>query len=350
MNLLITNSTESSEASRILIVEDEAIVAESLKDQLINLGYQVCGTAANGVDAMKIMENSDPDLVMMDIMLDGSMDGVEVASRIREKKRIPVIFLTAFSDNETLQRAKVTEPFGYLIKPYKERELHTNIEVSLYRHRMEQRIKEHERWLELLLKSISDGVISVSLDGSITSMSPVAEEMMGLSENEALGHGLQEIMLLDETTKHPIVQDLIDQALDGEKVACLINENPVLISHQGHQIMIDAAVAPIFNEFEEITGAVLTIRNVSSRKKAEMELREARSLLTNLLTPREKEILKMMVNGSTTKEIAYDLDISPRTVEAHRKNMMGKLQVVDIPMLIRCAVVHSLVPLDQKRS
>ena len=346
MTPFLNNPTEPTEASRILIVEDEAIVAESLKDQLINLGYQVCRTAANGEDAMRIMEHSEPDLVMMDIMLEGPMDGVEVAGRIREKNEIPVIFLTAYSDNETLQRAKITEPFGYLIKPYKERELHTNIEVSLYRHRMEQRVKEHERWLELLLKSISDGVITVGLDGSVTSMSPVAEEMLGWSENTAKGNDLQEIMQLEETSKYPSVPDLIDQALDGENVSCLIDEDPVLISRDGHRIMIDAAAAPIYNESEEITGAVLTIRNVSSRKKAEMELAEARNLLTNLLTPREKEILKMMVNGSTTKEIAYDLEFSPRTVEAHRQNMMSKLQVVDMPMLDRCAVTHRLVPLE----
>ncbi len=112
MTPFLNNPTEPTEASRILIVEDEAIVAESLKDQLINLGYQVCGTAANGEDAMRIMEHSEPDLVMMDIMLEGPMDGVEVAGRIREKNEIPVIFLTAYSDNETLQRAKITEPFG----------------------------------------------------------------------------------------------------------------------------------------------------------------------------------------------------------------------------------------------
>ena len=109
--------------------------------------------------------------------------------------------------------------------------------------------------------------------------------------------------------------------------------------------MIDAAAALIYNESEEITGAVLTIRNVSSRKKAEMELAEARNLLINLLTPREKEILKMMVNGSTTKEIAYDLEISPRTVEAHRQKM-SKLQLVHMPMLVSCAVAHRLVPLE----
>ena len=156
-------------------------------------------TRCDQIEAMRIMEHSEPDLVMMDIMLEGPMDGVEVAGRIREKNEIPVIFLTAYSDNETLQRVKITEPFGYLIKPYKERELHTNIEVSLYRHRMEQRVKEHERWLELLLKSISDGVITVGLDGSVTTMSPVAEEMLGWSENTAQGNDLQEIMQLEET-------------------------------------------------------------------------------------------------------------------------------------------------------
>ena len=94
--------------------------------------------------------------------------------------------------------ARKSHPFGYLIKPYKERELHTNIEVSLYRYRMEQRVKEHERWLELLLKSISDGVITFGLDGSVTSMSPVAEEMLGWSDNKAQGNDLQEIMQLEE--------------------------------------------------------------------------------------------------------------------------------------------------------
>ena len=325
MKSYFANQKGSPDASKILIVEDEAIVAESLNDQLIHLGYQVCGTAANGEDALRIMENSNPDLVMMDIMLEGSMDGVEVASRIHEKKGIPVIFLSAYSDNETLQRAKVTEPFGYLIKPYKERELHTNIEVSLYRHRMEQRVKEHERWLDLLLKSISEGVITVGLDGSVTSMSPAAEEMMGWSENTALGHELQEIMQLEEASKYPVVPDLIDQALDGENVECLTDEDPVLISRDGHRIMIDAAAAPILNEQEEITGAVLTIRNVSSRKKAEMELAEARNLLTNLLTPREKEILSMIVNGLTTKEIAYDLEVTQRTFQTQRQNIMSNL-------------------------
>ena len=106
MTPFLNNPTEQTEASRILIVENEAIVAESLKDQLVNLGYQFCGTAANGDDAMRIMEHSEPDLVMMDIMLEGPMDGVEVAGRIREKNEIPMIFLTAYSEMKPCSERK----------------------------------------------------------------------------------------------------------------------------------------------------------------------------------------------------------------------------------------------------
>ena len=337
---------ENQNATRIMIVEDEAIVAESLHDQLASLGYIVTGMARSGEDALVLMESGQPDLVLMDIMLEGEMDGVETAFRIKERRGIPVIFLTAYSDEDTLQRAKITEPFGYLIKPYKERELHTTIEISLYKHHMERKILNHERWLDTLLKSIGDGIITVGLDGTITSMSPVAEDLLGWREAEARGMDLQEIMQLEETTEYPIVPDLIDQALDGESVACLVEDDPVLINKEGRRLMIDAAAAPIRNGQDEILGAVLTVRDVSTRKQAEMELAEARNLLSNLLTPRENEILKLMVNGATTKEIAYDLEISPRTVEAHRQNMMGKLQVSDMPMLIRCAVSHKLVPLE----
>jgi len=170
--------------AKIFIVEDEAIVAESLNDQLEALGYIVTGYAPSGEEALRNIKNNLPDLVLMDIMLEGEMDGVETAQQIKELYGIPVIFLSAYSDSETLGRAKLTEPFGYLIKPYKERELHTTLEITLYKHRMEKRVREHERWLDTLLRSIGDGVITVGIDGMLTSMSPVAETLTGLSEAE----------------------------------------------------------------------------------------------------------------------------------------------------------------------
>jgi len=140
--------------AKIFIVEDEAIVAESLNDQLEGLGYIVTGNAPSGEEALRNIKNNLPNLVLMDIMLEGEMDGVETAQQIRELYGIPVIFLSAYSDSETLGRAKLTEPFGYLIKPYKERELHTTLEITLYKHRMEKRVREHERWLDTLLRSM----------------------------------------------------------------------------------------------------------------------------------------------------------------------------------------------------
>ena len=140
--------------------------------------------------------------------------------------------------------------------------------------------------------------------------------------------------------------DLIDQALGGETVSCLIDNEPILVNADGKRIVIDFSAAPILNEQDEIIGAVLTMRDISARKKAEIELSEARQIINNTLTPREKEILQLMVNGLSTKEIAYDLKISNRTVEAHRQNMMVKLDAGDMTMLVRLAVTHKLVQLD----
>ncbi len=332
--------------AKIFIVEDEAIVAESLCDQLEKLGYIVTGNAPSGEEALRKIKKELPDLVLMDIMLEGEMDGVEVAQQIREFYGIPVIFLTAYSDPETLGCAKLTEPFGYLIKPYKERELLTTLEITLYKHRMEKRIREHERWLNTLLRSISDGVITVGNDGLITSMSPVAEMLTGLIESEQIKEDLLGILQIEESGDYQIIPDLIDQALGGETVSCLVDNEPILVNADGKRIVIDFSAAPILNEQDEIIGAVLTMRDISARKKAEIELSEARQIINNTLTPREKEILQLMVNGLSTKEIAYDLKISNRTVEAHRQNMMVKLDAGDMTMLVRLAVTHKLVQLD----
>jgi len=332
--------------AKIFIVEDEAIVAESLNDQLEALGYIVTGYAPSGEEALRNIKNNLPDLVLMDIMLEGEMDGVETAQQIKELYGIPVIFLSAYSDSETLGRAKLTEPFGYLIKPYKERELHTTLEITLYKHRMEKRVREHERWLDTLLRSIGDGVITVGIDGMLTSMSPVAEMLTGLNETEQINKDLLGLLKIEESGIYPIIPDLIDQALDGETVSCLVDDEPILINANGKRIVIDFSAAPIRNEQDEIIGAVLTMRDISARKQAEIELSEARQILSNSLTPREKEILQLMVNGSSTKEIAFDLKISHRTVEAHRQNMMVKLDANDMTMLVRFAVTHKLVQFE----
>lgn len=124
--------------ARILIVEDEAIVAMVIKKRLLFLGYEVSGVAASGKDAITKVEGTYPDLVLMDIMLKGEMDGIEAADIIQKQFSVPVVFLTAHSDDKTLGRAKETDPYGYIIKPFTEKDLSTTIEIALHRYRKDQ--------------------------------------------------------------------------------------------------------------------------------------------------------------------------------------------------------------------
>ncbi len=127
--------------ANILVVEDENIVALSIKNKLEMMGYSVVGTASSGEDAVVKADLFYPDLVLMDVMLRGEMDGIEAAEKIREKFDVPVIFLTAYTDDNTLERAKIAEPYGYISKPFKEQDLKSNIEMALHKHENEIRLK-----------------------------------------------------------------------------------------------------------------------------------------------------------------------------------------------------------------
>lgn len=132
--------------AKILVVEDQNIVALNIRNKLKNLGYTVPGTASTGEEAIRKAELTNADLVLMDIMLKGEMDGIEAAREIKTRLKIPVLYLTAYTDDETLERAKLTEPAGYISKPFKEEDLHSNIEMALHKHRAEK--KELEKELE----------------------------------------------------------------------------------------------------------------------------------------------------------------------------------------------------------
>jgi PAS domain S-box-containing protein len=138
--------------SRILILEDERITAEDIKKTLENFGYEVCGIISNGEEALLKIPELNPDLVLMDIFLEGNSDGIKIAGEIKSRFNIPLIYLTAYADEEILMRAKSTEPFGYILKPFEDRELYSNIEMAIYKSTTEKKI-EH---INLILKAIRD--------------------------------------------------------------------------------------------------------------------------------------------------------------------------------------------------
>lgn len=139
----------------ILIVEDESIVAKDIQQSLKKLGYEVLGVCATGEDAISKAEQLKPSLVLMDIMLKGEMSGIEAAEQIRQRLNIPIIFLTAYADSSTLSKAKITEPSGYIIKPFKEIDLQTNIEIALYKHEKQTETKRERDFLYSLVEAKS---------------------------------------------------------------------------------------------------------------------------------------------------------------------------------------------------
>ena len=154
--------------SRILVVEDENIVALDLEKRLEKLGYDCVGIVATGESAVEKADELNPDLVLMDILLRGAKDGVEAGQEIRERFDIPIIFLTAYCDTATIERAKVSEPVGYILKPFEERALKTAIELGLHRHDSDRKLRKMERWLATTLNSLGDAVISTDVDGCIS--------------------------------------------------------------------------------------------------------------------------------------------------------------------------------------
>jgi len=124
--------------TNILVVEDESIVSKDIQHSLHKLGYNVVGAASTGEKALELARSEHPDIVLMDIMLKGELNGIETAEIIKRELAVPVVFLTAYADESTLAKAKITEPYGYIIKPFKEIDLHTSIEMAIYKHNKEQ--------------------------------------------------------------------------------------------------------------------------------------------------------------------------------------------------------------------
>jgi PAS domain S-box-containing protein len=163
----------------IFIVEDEAIEAEDIRQTLEKLGYSIAGNARSGESVLETLKKIYPNLVLMDIHLAGKMDGIDTAKQIRNLYNIPVIFLTAHADETSLERAKVTEPYGYVLKPFDDRELHSAIEMALYKHRMEKQAKENERTIKVLVNAIPDAVMLLDHNRQIITLNDAMASRFG---------------------------------------------------------------------------------------------------------------------------------------------------------------------------
>jgi len=262
------------EKARILVVEDESLLAEDIQERLRTLGYEVPAVAHSGEEALAGAALARPDLVLMDIRLKGEMDGIETARVLRERFSLPVIYLTGEADDATLERAKATEPLGYLLKPIEEKRLYSTIEIALYKHKMERRLRRIERWFATTIKSIGDAVMVTDTQGRITLMNPMAEKLTGWKSADAAGKPLTEVYQTVSAETRERIESLIAEAL-REGVVVGLSNRAVLVSRTGAETPIDDSAAPIRDIAGNITGVVLTFRDVSERQRAQQALQES---------------------------------------------------------------------------
>lgn len=286
---------------KILIVEDQNIIALDLKSRLQALGYRVVATLASGEEAVAASGDLRPDLILMDIRLKGVIDGIQAAAQIRSTHDLPIIYLTAHSDEQTLQRAQLTEPNGYLLKPFEDRELRLTIEMALYKHKMERELKERERRLGAILHGIGEAVIATDRNGIVDLVNPVATALIGRPAEDIVGRQIDAVFhLIDSQTRERLTNP-ISQALETNQAATL-PERALLLSAAGPEIPIDDSASLIRDSAGRVTGAVLVFRDITERLRSEEQLRHMayHDALTGLPN---RALFQVLVSKSLAKSV-----------------------------------------------
>jgi PAS domain S-box-containing protein len=252
--------------TQILIVEDDPIIARDLEETLTRSGYKVIAIASSGEEAVKKVVEHQPDLILMDIVLKGSMDGIEATACILARCDLPFVYLSAYSDSETLKRAKSTRPFGYVIKPFTEHELALAIETALFNHETNQWVNQHERWVTATLQSISDGVITTDQEGDIVFMNPVAERLTGWPQVDALGKNLAQVLELFHAKIRAPFADAVRQVLQERREVVRLGDLINLRAKDGREHQISGSVAPVQDRQGAFVGAAFIFRKLKVDK------------------------------------------------------------------------------------
>ena len=284
---------------KIMIVEDEEIVAADIQMSVEKMGYSVCAKASSGMEAIEKTNLTRPDLILMDIILKGSMDGIEAAKQIKELYKIPVVYLTAFGEDSMVQQAKVAEPYGYITKPFRDQDLQIAIEISLYKKQAEERIRKIELWLATVLRSVGDAVIASDKDRQITFMNEVAEKLTGWNKEDALGKKLTEVLNIKDRDLNDLEKHLVEKVITEGLIINLI-EDRLLIAKDGRELPISDSAAPIKEDNGETPGTVIVFRDITVSKQAEEEKQN--------LEERLQRAEKMEALGLLAGCVAHDLN------------------------------------------
>ena len=284
----------------IFIVEDEIITAKSIAENIKLLGYKLAGIATNSSKAISQILKTRPDLILMDILLKNSeLDGINTVETIQEQidVDIPVVYLTAHSDETTLERAKITAPFGYILKPYTKKELQISLKMALYRHHREQETTQREKLYSTILNSTQDGIIATDNRQRLTYINPAAQKLTGWKAEEALQQKASTVVRIVNDRTQQSIPNPIQQVLDRGEVIYL-DPNAALIAKDGSQLPIQDSVSPIVRQPNDLTGAVLVF---APRKEFDLEnslslVRQQTPLVSKRLNTLSSDLLELVVH------------------------------------------------------
>ncbi|MBT3756480.1 MAG: response regulator, partial [Candidatus Cloacimonetes bacterium] len=257
------------DATRVLIVEDEMIIAQDIARISENCGYQVLDIVSSGEVAVPTAIQLNPDVVLMDIMLGDEMTGLVAAEEIHYALDIPIVFITAFADDKTINKSKMAEPFGYIIKPFDERELKAVIELAIYKHAMQQILKRSEAKYRRIFENIQDVFCEMELDGTIIEISPSIEAMSDHKRSDLLGSNIGDLI-----TDKQQVTDLLNMNKNNNSIRDL----EITINNNGNVIYYSVISQLLTDANDGSNKIVASLHDITEHKLLEKRLMRAERL------------------------------------------------------------------------
>jgi PAS domain S-box-containing protein len=248
---------------KILIVEDEPIIALDLEQQLVDFGFEVTGRAQCADEALMAVEESLPDLALMDLHILGSLDGVETARLLRDAYRIPSIFLTAHNDDQTVSRAALEMPYGFLTKPFQSRELKATIRVAMHKAKIDAGVCRENSESSSALNGMYEALLALSLEGDIRFMNTAAERLTGVAREDASGRHFREVLHF-QNPDSPLSFVSVRRGLSGP-----IESFGLMLRQPGRgPVLVDLTISPMIDEDGMQTGSILTVRKAEQRLRS----------------------------------------------------------------------------------